>query len=242
MTLKRDNGETLFGKPVKSVGFQDLEYRSLPSGIQTKDLPNLTNDELRELSKHCNIGKAPSDMKSDIYINGTGISVKSFSSSPPAIVNHTKRPGFEQACKCTNTSISTLDSIINDYWQKRQAGLISQDISNTNQICPFYKHKKYMKPLINYFMFQGTGRGISKAPAEYIIDFINPLDVSSYRLLTKENAVDLLWSDLVFSIREKGMPNIDNSNNNPSMASIIKWTRYYDEKYKGALHIRVRNK
>jgi len=58
------------------------------------------------------------------------------------------------------------------------------------------------------------------------------------KVIGKEQYFDEVWLNLVFSIRSKGMPpkypNVENSD------SISVWTRHFDEKDKGSLHIRVK--
>ena len=99
------------------------------------------------------------------------------------------------------------------------------------------------KPILNYFLFDGTGSRDSLFPSNGIILFDDPLKSKNWKLLNKDNAIDFLWRKLVFSIRSKGMPNgypYEMSKKTLLNKSIIdKWTEHMNEKYKGALHIRI---
>lgn len=199
--------------------------------LQSFDVTNLVNT--------LGIGKARASSKADIAINGIQYSLKEINASPPAIVNHTPRPGFENVCKKVGVSIIKLDRIISNYWQLRQQGIIKEDTKTSDQNCPFKPHKKYLKPIIEYFIFTGTGQGDSNHPADKILE-INYRNLhNEMKIFEKDTYFDQVWDKLVFSIRSKGMspkyPNCKNHN------SISKWTRIAERKPKGSLHIRVKN-
>lgn len=237
----RDNGGNLFNKPITSVGFGFQEYGKLPSNYNLNNLNYISELELSDLCYKIGAGKSPTGAKADVYINGTGFSLKSLQAAPPALVNHTSRPGFEFACFNANTSINILDQIIASYWQLRKSGQIAEDTKNCDLICPFVNFEQYMTPILNYFLFYGTGSKLSPYPAEYILEFDEPCNPNTYRLLTKNNAVHNVWPKLIFSLRaKKGMPNCYDKNTycGPNASSIAKWVEYIDGDYRGALHIR----
>ena len=242
LVYMRDNDKALFGEKLTSVGFKSSEYKTIPKNINLSSLKSMSDSELKDLSSIIGISKASTGCKADVYINGIGVSLKSLQAAPAALVNHTARPGFEFACKNANVDIETLDEIVNHYWELRMNGKIAEDIRNSDIDCPFKDKKDYMKPILEYFLFVGSGRKISIAPAEYIIEFLDPLNPSTYKKLTKKDAVEEFWPNLTFSIRaKKGMPKNYKleSYNGRNAASIAKWVRFFSGDYRGALHIRI---
>lgn len=242
MTQIRDREESLLGEALKSVGFDRIEYGSLPNGIDMNAVLGMNAFELNRLAASMGILKAPTGAKADVYIDGAGYSLKSMAAAPAALVNHTARPGFEFACLNANTSIDTLDNIVDDYWNKRMDGIITEDTRISDFNCPFKGYKEYMRPILEYFLFEGTGGKRSAFPADYIIEFGNPVDESTYRLLTREDAVNDVWPKLIFSLRaKKGMPKNYNPNTffGKNAESIARWVKYHSGDYRGALHIRA---
>lgn len=241
----RDNCHSLkeFGN-INSIKFQN-EYKSLPKKLNLDNVVKLSDFELIKIAKDCGIIKAGSHSKADTIINGESISVKSKKHSPPAIVNHTTRPGFEFAAKHSGGEIEKLDLLIENYWQNRLANLIGEDVKNTSIHSPFKEEKEIMRPFLNYFLFDGTGSQLSKIPANRILGFSDPLNVNTWIIYDRENAIDMYWDNLIFSIRsKKGMPknypNVTHKNTIPLMPSIERWTRFVNDAYRGALHIRTR--
>lgn len=248
LTKRRDEGGELFGVKIQRVGFGNvlipndyLEYGSIPNNFDINSLKELSDDSLKDFANSLGIDKALPKAKADIYINNVGISLKSLRSSPPALVNHTSRPGFEFACNNKNISIGELDEIINDYWRLRIDGIIGEDTCISDSNCPFKYHKEYLKPILDYFLFVDTGSGLSKYPAVYLIEFSDPFNYLTYKKLTAADAVEECWNKLIFSLRaKKGMP----KNYNPdtysgkNCDSISKWVQFINGDYRGALHIR----
>ncbi len=242
MTYKRDLGEELFGEVIESVSFDGQEFDSLPVGFDLSSIIGMGDLALTGLAVSLGINKAPTGAKADVYINGEGVSLKSLAAAPAALVNHTARPGFEFACSKAKTSIGDLDKIVDDYWDKRINGIITEDTRMTDVNCPFRGHKEYMRPILEYFLFEGTGSKVSDFPADYIIEFSNPLDEATYRKLTKKDAVNDVWPKLIFSLRsKKGMPKDYNLNTyiGANATSIARWVKYHSGDYRGALHIRA---
>ena len=192
-----------------------------------------------KIEKILGIGKSKTGTKADVSVNNVRYSVKEMNSAPPAIVNHTPRNGFENVCERIGAQIDTLDSIIDEYWEKRIEGKITEDVSNSNEISPFLKHKKYLKPIINYFLFTGTGSKDSNFPADKAL-LVKYKDLpEGLEIIKKEDYFESIWKHLVFSLRSKGMPPSYEHGNN-EYESVRCWTKLKDGRYKGALHIRVR--
>jgi hypothetical protein len=240
----RDNDDEVNLGPfdnIETVGFADEEYDALPSGFDIHSLNNYTDTNLSNLTASLGIRKASAYEKSDVYINGEGYSVKSFSAAPPALVNHTARPGFEFACSHSGVNIEDLDVLVERYWELRIAGQIREDVRNSDPACPFRDERETLTPLLIYFLFVGSGSRVSPFPAEYVLDYNDPLDVTTWRVIGKASAIAEIWDRLIFSIRStKGMPtNYPNNRNTENNESIALWTKFFQDRHRGALHIRA---
>jgi hypothetical protein len=229
---------------IKSIKLKH-EYRNLPKDFKINAVAQYTDIQLTELARQCGISKANTRSKADTIINGENFSIKSKNNAPPALVNHTTRPGFEFAANHSGGDINKLDAIIDEYWDKRINKTIGEDVSNTQSESPFRTEKETMRPFLNYFLFDGTGSSVSALPANRILGFTDPLDIDTWHIYDKANAIDMYWNNMIFSLRaKKGMPanypDITSKKLIPYKPSIDKWTRYIDGDYRGALHIRTR--
>lgn len=181
--------------------------------------------------------KAKSTFKADVGINGINYSVKNSLGAMPAVINHTNRAGFQKVLqRLNNYPIRSLDIIIQNYWELRKNGAITEDVRNSHAKSPFYNEKEYFKPILEYFLFKGTGRGDSDFPADCLLVFNDPYDPSTYKIYSTDNAVDELWDKLIFSVRSKGMPKKYEPEN--KHIELAPWVMLADELYKGSLHIR----
>lgn len=245
----RDLGLSLGNLKVVSVGFSN-EYGKIPNDdLEEIKKGNFIYHEMDDssLAKFCKtigISKAATGAKADVYINKIGYSLKSNNAAPPAIVNHTARPGFVNVFQRINKNIQGLDKIIDEYWKLRLSGQIGEDIPNSNPLSPFKNHKEYLRPIINYFLFTGTGSKVSEHQAEYILAFGNPnLINKDYKVYNESDAINLFWDKMFFSLRsKKGMNKFPNLSKKqmPLFDSYQRWTKEPEKgKYKGALHIRV---
>lgn len=224
---------------ISQVGFSGIEYGQLPSVFQIRDLNHINDSDLSNLADTLRISKAPAHSKCDVRINTKSYSVKSFESAPPALVNHTSRPGFEIACKHTNVSIRDIDELVEKYWQLREQGLIREDVKNSDRLSPFKDAKSILKPILEYFLFKGTGSGLSPYAADLILDYHYPLDPRTWKVWDKR-IIDEMWDKLIFSLRsKKGMPSdYPNMRDLSKKSSIQMWTKHFQGEYRGALHIR----
>ena len=181
--------------------------------------------------------KAGAFDKADVFINEIGISVKSQRGAAPSIINQTPRDKILRVMKAINRPIAPLDHIVNRYWFLRENGGV-EDVSGLNMDNPFAldesgkSNLSYMKPLLNYFTFKGTGTRDSKAPALYVLSISNPEDTTTWVYYTEENFVDSVWANLVFSIRGKGLPS-------EITDDILPWVREIGGVKKGTLNVRV---
>ncbi len=194
-------------------------------------------------------GKAKASFKADIGINGINYSIKFGDCAKAAMINHTSRDGFINVCNKLKMNIAPLDEMIKEYWSLRKSGKITEDITNTSPHSPFRKYKEYLKPILEYFFFKGTGkRGDSDFPADKILIFSNACDPSTYKIISLDEAVDSVWDNLTFSMRsKKGMPtkkvgsqlvDLYSPAKYPVLAPWVEYTSDEAKFPKGALHVR----
>ena len=133
-----------------------------------------TNQEIDDMSK---IKNTKSCFKADIIIkmNKTKTiykaSIKSKNGASPSILNHTSRKA-----KVFNISgvlykyLPILDEIMNEYIDKRNKKIITEDICLTDLDCfkNFDIYNGFIDVLI-YFVFHGTGKGYSKIRSDSIL-------------------------------------------------------------------------
>jgi hypothetical protein len=194
---------------------------------------------LKDKLSRYGIVKAGSRMKADVGINDFFYSLKS-SASKPAIINHTFRNGFSVAAKYANVNLSFLDTEIMRYWENRVSENIGEDVSVNSR----KKHNLFwsddfkgkFRPIFNYFAFTGSGAGLSKKPADLVLEFANPLDPSSWKIMTPDTFYDTCWVDLIFSIRNKKdkIETVDSLSKENRI-----WARKIDGKIRGRLHVRA---
>ncbi len=243
----------LFGQSKGNVGEKDeLQITKTLLNLRGKFIPSLefTIETVADYSGRiysdasCIITKAPVSAKRDITINGRGFSLKSSRAAPPAIVNHTTREKWLNVCEQLKINIGMLDEMVSDYWNLRTGGKIGEDIHTTSCMCPFgntEERKLYLKKLIDYFLFDGTGSARSKYPADYILEFNDPLNPDTWRLLDRNRAFFTEWPKMVFSVRsKKGMPSKYPNIDSAQKTLIEPWVRFINGDYRGALHIRAK--
>ena len=233
--LKYTKEDTQLFGVINNCGFGDIEYSDLENEI---DLHSIADEDLKKLCKKLGIEKSSPFSKADIRINNKYISIKSLSAAPPSIVNHTSRVGFKRIADQLKINISIIDKHINDYWNLRLAGKITEDCSNNNINSPFVNFKEDWRPYLEYFLFVGSGKGDSNFPAEYLLSINKFNDQSSWEFFNKKECVDYLWDGLKFCMRGgKGMDKY----NDPYFKTVMDpWTRFSSNKSRGALTIRYK--
>ena len=255
-TLRNQN-ITLSGKFNQNLLIRDIALPgtngskfNLPQ-YQNQPTPQQLSDYTKEqLASFCNanlIKKSSSLNKADVYINNLGFSTKYIGpGSDPAVVNHTTRVGWENIANIISQQISLIDPIIDDYWNKRKVlQIIQEDIKNSDPLSPFRLHQNIFEPYLEFFYFDGSGRGKSKHPASAIIEYVNPFDTKTWTIIYRNQFnqyLNSVWSNLRFSMRSKNMP----KNGTASMRDTAKkistklWTEEFQGKERGSLHIRLR--
>jgi hypothetical protein len=223
---------------ITSVGMKNhnnslCEFNDLPfMGEWNK----MSVEEIYAISRHCNIVKANSSYKADVMVNHVGVSLKSQRGAAPSIINTTMRSKIKRVMDVLHQPMTNLDSMIDKYWNLRLKGIIGEDITNNDLRSPFLTvndedGKKYLEPLLSYFAFDGTGSKDSPSPAKYVLEFDNPVDISTWTCYNKDNYINSIFFRLVFSIRNHNMPK--------PTAEDVPWIKKIDGREKGQLNVRV---
>ena len=226
--------------PINGTQFK-VALSKFPLHITPSVIAAMSDVQLKIFCQTAGIVKAGLFSKSDVYINGKGYSIKSYDGSPPAIVNHTNRIGWEFVAQQIGTSLIPLDNLVIDYWFKRINGVIKEDVLNSNINSPFSSHFSMLEPFLNYFCFDGSGSRTSNHPADYMVEFSDPCNLNTCSIYDRRNYLSHHWSNLCFSIRsKKGMPSNMNALNPVNKASIMTWSKNFQGSLRGALHVRVK--
>lgn len=223
---------------VNSVGGKNHEYGEPGYWLKWDEL---CAEDLIFVCNSVKANKAGRFAKADVFINGIGISVKSERGAAPSLINHTTRDKILRVMKSIDKPMLPLDQIVDKYWNLRLEGVIKEDIKNSDVNSPFadmIQSFPVLKPLLNYFAFDGTGSKDSTEPAEYILSIQSPDDVNTWTYYSKNDFVDSVWNKLIFSMRSKETPQ-ELDENNEKHQLMLPWIKEADGKLKGALSVRI---
>lgn len=210
-----------------------------------------TFDDAKELANRLgyffpNPGKSVIE-RNIVKINDKKFWIKSLSSNNIALINHSVRPKFEILCKLAGINIATLDKMVSLYWKNRKYGTFNEDCRYSTALNPFVEHKRFLSSLIKLVSFNSIDLNKKEIieTADYLLNYDDPLDWTTWHIYTKELYFDLIWPNLIFSIRgDRGME--QNGKIKPKDRSVLKWTEEGKNKkneriYRGALHIRIKH-
>lgn len=225
---------------VRSVGTRTEEYDNLSFVLKWD---TLLPEELISVCASVKATKANLFDKADVYINGIGVSVKSERGGNPSLINHTTREKILRVMQSIKQPILPLDILVDKYWNFRLANRINEDTCISDTICPFGSPEDkasltILKPLLNYFAFDGTGTRDSESPALFILSLDSPTNISSWHYYSKDNFVDCVWTRLVFSIRAKTTPQFIDAGIKDHQL-MLPWVREVGTTMKGALSVRI---
>ena len=179
--------------------------------------------------------------KCSITINGKNFYIRSMHHSDRPLVNHSTRDKYLAVCEKLGISIIPFDKAVNEYWRKRILGVINEDVQNSSDYSPFACLKEYLNPILTYMAFTSSIKRDTDGEydADYILDYKNSSDISTWHIYDKSNYIDAIWPYLRFSFRaDRGMPKSYNPESD-FFELIHPWTHYWKGQYKGALHIRI---
>lgn len=225
-TLVHYNQTQEYSKLVEIFG-DEAEY-----GIQVLDPSTGLPTTKINKSRHSN--KADTIVIMNKTQNEYRISIKSINCAKPAILNHTPRSAnvFKGILK---PYLKSLDTVIAEYIYKRTNGTVSEDVL----MCELDTLKdpqvaSDMFKVLEYFVFDGTGRGASKCPANAIL-YYGPNTLTFIRAcdqIQRNEYVKSIANKYVMSTRKKGMPSSITPECEP-------WVYRQKGKAKGSLHIRL---
>ena len=193
-------------------------------------------ENLEKIDDEAKIAKASSRCKADIVIDfvdtGKRIfpSIKSLDGNSPAIVNHTPRHHPQWFTLLDLNEGLVLDSIIQNMNETKH----TEDV-HIRSLGLSDEESGVLHKVIRYFIFEGTGCGISRCPADCVLYTKNDQVVNFFH--DKDAYVTHIFDKLVLSMRDKSMPPITSE----KYTLCEPWV-YYNEKsgkHKGSLHIRV---
>ena len=207
-------------------------------GIQIINLN--TNENYNNINE---IEKAKSNYKADIGIRMIKTkkiyypSIKSNSCSNPAILNHTHRNAYVFQKGDLSNELINLDKLIKEYIDKRTKSEINEDCNINKLECLLNDNiKTSLIKTLQYFIFNGTGRGLSKKSADSILIYNNDDDIKFEIYDTnikKYKYSENLLNNCIISLREKGMPK--------NILDVHKrWIYKEQQKNKGSIHIRIK--
>lgn len=234
---------------IKSVKYKNHELKCDESLLKI-DLSTCAFDDAKELANRLGYffpnSRNSLIERNIIEINDKKFWIKSLSSSNIALINHSVRPKFEILCKLAGIRIATLDNMVSLYWKNRKYGTFNEDCSYSTALNPFIGHKRFLSSLIKFVSFNSIDLNKKEIveTADYLLNYDDPLDWSTWHIYTKELYFDLIWPNLVFSMRgDRGMK--QKGKIKPQNRSTLKWTEEgLDKKneriFRGALHIRIK--
>jgi hypothetical protein len=192
------------------------------------------------------IKKTTNSYKADVVVRMKknqkpyNISIKSTTGANPAILNHTHRNAkvFQEG-GYLNRHLGHIDSLLNEYKEKRVLRTFKEDVCMPNLEC--LQNPEIRSSIVNtlaYFLFQGTGRGDSKQQADSILVWNKGIMTFKDCTTTENqrNYADTILKNCVMSLREKGM-------SRTVKKTMLPWI-YEEErdgvlKRKGCWHIRM---
>jgi len=217
----RDQKETIKGIQDKIISVKDISLNEYPTNFQK-------------------IKKSPSYAKADVYVNNLGYSIKSYTAAPPTIINSSTREKFLFVCDLLNISIKPLDVIIDEYWRLVLEDGHSLTFHNEEKNSIFSNKMSYLKKIILYFLFDGTGKGYSEQRAEGIIFVKDPNDISTYSVMGKEKSFNVLWPGMYWNVRKRFIDSRYRNLKDDILKDKIKpWVRKFQGFYYGELQLRA---
>ena len=240
----RQNGTSLYydGKYHKIFSLKSQEKNLLfIDRLESCQIETLSPEELKEICDEAGFRFPVFGSKCTVTINEQNFYIRSMHLSGRPLVNHSTRDKYLAVCEKLGISIAPFDKAVNEYWRKRILGVINEDVQNSSDYSPFADLKDYFNPILTYMAFTSfIKKNINgKYNADYILDFEKASDISTWHIYNKNSYIDVIWPNLRFSFRaDRGMPRAYNPENE-QFNQIHPWVHYWNNQYKGALHIRI---
>lgn len=184
---------------IQNVGYV-REYGVLPEDMGVATLSRLGDEEIAALADSVGIRRAPAGAKSDIFLNGMGYRIHSLAASPPVIVEDVEPAGLAEACRLAGVPADRLDERLEACRRLREVSPGQGEFRIADPDSPLKDDREWLAPLLEYFWFTGSERGKSNFPADYLLDYDDPLNMNTWRTFDKQYALESVWPRLAFRI------------------------------------------
>jgi hypothetical protein len=207
---------------IQTTGFV-REYGELPPDLGAATLGRLDDGEIAALADSVGIRPAPAGAKCDIFMNGMGYRIESLAAHPPVIVQDVEPDGLAEACRWAGIPADRLEERLEacrrlQEQRTRQAAGERHDAGGepaavtadagefriADPASPLKDDREWLAPLIEYFWFTGSEHGKSKFPADYLLDYDDPLNMSTWRTFDKRHALEAVWERLAIRVAAAG--------------------------------------
>jgi hypothetical protein len=201
------------------------EYGELPPDLGVITLGRLGDAEIAALAESVGIRPAPAGAKCDIFMNGMGYRIESLAAHPPVIVDDVEPDGLAAACRHAGVPADRLKERLASC--RRFAERLSRHAAQSDGAAaggaegtgtdaeagefriadpasPLKDDREWLAPLLEYFWFTGSERGRSNFPADYLLDYDDPLNMNTWRTFDKRYAVESVWDRLAIRIAAVG--------------------------------------
>jgi hypothetical protein len=180
---------------IQTTGFVK-EYGVLPPDLGVATLGRLGDGEIAALADSVGIRPAPAGAKCDIFMNGMGYRLESLAAHPPVIVPDVEPDGLAEACRWAGVPADRL--------MERLAACGEDELRIAAPDSPLKDGREWLAPLIAYFWFTGSERGRAHFPADYLLDFDDPLNMNTWRTFDRSYALDAVWDRLAIRVAAIG--------------------------------------
>ena len=214
---------------IQTTGFVK-EFGELPPDLGVATLGRLGDGEIAALADSVGIRPAPSGAKCDIFMNGMGYRIESLAAHPPVLVPDVEPSGLREACRYAGVPADRLEERLEacrrlSEQRARNAGTVPSEPAEgaaaggtdgsrfaaeagefriADPASPLKDDREWLAPLLEYFWFTGSERGRSNFPADYLLDFDDPLNMNTWRTFDKRLAVESVWERLAIRVAAAG--------------------------------------
>lgn len=243
MQLRENDIALSFGgkfQKIFSLSSNGIEL-SRDESVKNIQIDLSTSQELKEICRKAGYTSPVYLSRCTVSINGKNFFIRSMHKKDRPLINHSSRDKYLSVCDKLGISIAPFDKAVDEYWRKRTLGVINEDVQNISEYSPFNDLKDYLNPILTYMFFTSSAKNNVDGiyDADYVLDYENCADITTWHIYDKNNYIDSIWPYLRFSFRaDRGMPKAYQPNDS-KFAGIHPWVHFWQEQYKGALHIRI---
>ena len=187
LTLARDR-MAMQGR-VRSVGFIK-EYKTLPDDLGVHTLSQYNEEEITRLAEAVSIKPKPEHTKFHLYLNDIRYRLSMMGIHQDTIIDKYSRKSFEQLSQHCSFSLSHIDYLIDNLLKqpRDENAPLRYSIKELNAHYP--DAIAALEAAISYVRFIGDENGPAIHQAEGLFRFEDALNMNTWSLLTKKQAVD----------------------------------------------------